>query len=155
MLSRRAYLSDAVFVAAVTGPDELISRITDALDRPHWAPYLGRRSCIPDEPLVMRAGVADPVAELLHGVPLSAEAPRDQAIAHRNVDFWWDHAPEGLPPQAHMLDISDVPESFATTGSRYSFRRLYRTVERVPTQLCAGGPALHQRLIEYATGAPA
>jgi CRISPR system Cascade subunit CasD len=46
-LSYRFYLADAVFLAAVEGDDELIGTLHAALQRPHFLPYLGRRSCPP------------------------------------------------------------------------------------------------------------
>src|SRR5262245_54417460 len=39
VISHRHYLADAVFVVAVTGLDADITRIANALERPHWAPY--------------------------------------------------------------------------------------------------------------------
>ena len=50
-VSERFYLADAVFVAALEGPDELIDRLHDAVRRPVFLPYLGRRSCPPSRPL--------------------------------------------------------------------------------------------------------
>ncbi|WP_279617166.1 type I-E CRISPR-associated protein Cas5/CasD, partial [Streptomyces regalis] len=67
----RHYLADAVFTIAVTGPTPLLERIAHHLEHPRWAPYLGRRNCIPTEPLVLATSVADPMAELTGRVPLS------------------------------------------------------------------------------------
>jgi CRISPR system Cascade subunit CasD len=44
-VSRRQYLTDAVFLAAVDGDSGLLSGLSEALRRPHFPLYLGRRSC--------------------------------------------------------------------------------------------------------------
>ncbi|MCZ7474704.1 type I-E CRISPR-associated protein Cas5/CasD [Micromonospora sp. WMMC273] len=56
-LTYRFYLSDAVFLAAVAGEQELLSGLAEALARPHFPLYLGRRSCPPDGPISL--GVHD------------------------------------------------------------------------------------------------
>ena len=51
-LSERFYLQDAIFVAAIGSPDlAVLERFRGALRAPHYAPYLGRRSCPPDGPI--------------------------------------------------------------------------------------------------------
>jgi CRISPR system Cascade subunit CasD len=50
-LSERFYLSDAVFIAAVEGPDKLITELYEAVRAPVYLPYLGRRSCPPSRPI--------------------------------------------------------------------------------------------------------
>ncbi|NEW51651.1 type I-E CRISPR-associated protein Cas5/CasD [Nocardia cyriacigeorgica] len=52
-LSQRYYLADAVFLAAVQGERELIGGIREALRRPEFPLYLGRRSCPVTEPLMV------------------------------------------------------------------------------------------------------
>lgn len=47
VVTRRWYLSDAVFTVAAEGPRPLIEEITAALRAPCWQPYLGRRACPP------------------------------------------------------------------------------------------------------------
>lgn len=44
-LSTRYYLSDAVFLAAIEGPEPLIRGLEEATRRPRFALALGRRSC--------------------------------------------------------------------------------------------------------------
>lgn len=51
-VSERFYLADAVFVAGLESDDDaLLRRLDDALQTPHFMPYLGRRSCPPSRPL--------------------------------------------------------------------------------------------------------
>ncbi|MGW7719193.1 type I-E CRISPR-associated protein Cas5/CasD [Streptomyces chartreusis] len=42
-ISHRVYLADAVFTVAVQGPDPLLEHLTQRLEQPAFAPYLGRR----------------------------------------------------------------------------------------------------------------
>lgn len=51
VVSRRFYLCDASFLAAVQGPEKLIELASAALKAPIWPPFLGRRSCPPALPL--------------------------------------------------------------------------------------------------------
>ena len=46
-VSTRYYLADAVFLVAVQGQDELLEDLQNALRRPYFPLYLGRRSCPP------------------------------------------------------------------------------------------------------------
>lgn len=46
-LTYRYYLADAVFLAAISGEEELLAGLHDALTNPQFPLYLGRRSCPP------------------------------------------------------------------------------------------------------------
>ena len=63
-LSYRYYLSDAVFVAAIGGDEDLLHRLHAALRRPHFALYLGRRSCPPIPPVSLGVHPAAPATIL-------------------------------------------------------------------------------------------
>lgn len=72
-LTRREYLSDAVFTVALSGESSLLEEISAALKAPVFTQYLGRRGC-PPEPI--RPSVVDneTPAEALAGVPRSLRA---------------------------------------------------------------------------------
>ncbi|MGW9027911.1 type I-E CRISPR-associated protein Cas5/CasD [Streptomyces sp. NPDC055722] len=151
VITRRHYLSDAVFVVAVSGPDQTITRLAAALRRPHWAPYLGRRSCVPDEPFVLRHHVTDPERELLTRTPLSRSTPTGHSDTTIAVEFLREHPPSNMPaPSADTIDVNDVPVSFSQHGRSHGVRRLYRTVEQLPQALTGPQHTLLRRLIEYA-----
>jgi CRISPR system Cascade subunit CasD len=129
VVTRRWYLSGAVFTAAAEGPQPLIEEITRALRAPHWQPYLGRRSCPPDQPLLLRAS-PDPVTDLREAVPL----PRRWADA--------DYVPVRLiteqPIQdAPVTEVSDVPDINGRHERRYRTRAVHETTIRVPAVLAA------------------
>ncbi|MFD5475390.1 type I-E CRISPR-associated protein Cas5/CasD [Streptomyces sp. NPDC127105] len=151
VITRRHYLSDAVFVVAVCGPEPTVTRLATALRRPHWTPYLGRRSCVPDEPFVLRYHADDPEQELLTRIPLSRSTPTrgsDNTVA---VQFLREHPPSGAPaPSADTIDVNDVPVSFSQHARGHGVRRLYRTVEQLPQDLTGPQHTLLRRLIDYA-----
>ncbi|WP_330324680.1 type I-E CRISPR-associated protein Cas5/CasD [Streptomyces pseudovenezuelae] len=152
VITRRHYLADAVFVVAVTGPEETLARIAGALHQPHWSPYLGRRSCVPDEPLLLHTHASDPAAELLHHVPLSPDPARPTPADDGTVPvtFLWERPPAATDG-ADTLTVNDVPRSFAPHNRSHDRRRLFRTREHLPAQLAASPHSLHQQLIDYAT----
>ncbi|WP_435224322.1 type I-E CRISPR-associated protein Cas5/CasD [Streptomyces sp. Tue6028] len=154
VITRRHYLSDAVFVVAVSGPDQNLTRLARALRRPHWAPYLGRRSCVPDEPFVLRSHVDDPETELLTRVPLSRHTPAHHDEETHDtvpVEFLREQQPaDATNPPTDTIDVNDMPVSFAPHGRSHAARRLYRTVEQLPAALTGPQPQLLQRLIDYA-----
>ncbi|MGW3163345.1 type I-E CRISPR-associated protein Cas5/CasD [Streptomyces sp. NPDC001142] len=154
VVTRRHYLADAVFVVAVSAPDETVARLAHALRHPYWAPYLGRRSCPPDEPFLLRRYVDDPEEELRTQVPLSRTAPPQQsADTPLAVEFLWEQAPphsgEAAAP-VDVIEVNDEPVSFAQHGRRHAGRRLYRTIESVPHDLAGPQKTLMPRLAEYA-----
>ncbi|MEU2502371.1 type I-E CRISPR-associated protein Cas5/CasD [Streptomyces sp. NRRL F-5527] len=159
VITRRHYLSDAVFVVAVTAADQTIHRLADALTRPHWAPYLGRRSCVPDEPFLLRRHVDDPEEELRTRVPLSRTGPRTEDSEGLQsgtipVEFLLEQPPPAdqseQPVPVDVIDVNDVPVSFAQHGRSHTSRRLHRTQLPVPRSLTGPPHTLIQRLIDYA-----
>ena len=56
-LSNREYLADACFTVALAGDSVLVDRLADALRRPVFQLSLGRRACVPTQPVLL--GVHD------------------------------------------------------------------------------------------------
>ncbi len=58
VVSPRFFLSDAVFLVGLEGPDEmLLQRVQDALRRPVWPLALGRKSFVPSAPVYLPDGL--------------------------------------------------------------------------------------------------
>ncbi len=51
LTSRRTYLQDAFFTIAITGKHEVLNSLVEALTKPKWPIYLGRKSCVPSRPV--------------------------------------------------------------------------------------------------------
>lgn len=146
LISHRRYLADAVFTVAVSGPPLLIHAVQDHLEHPHWAPYLGRRACVPTEPLVLGQH-HNPVTELLHHTPLSLPTPPPPTASTVPVDFIWDKPPTHTTAHSHY-ELTDDPEDYTSARRRYRTRTLWRTTEHLPATLYAGRRPL-QRLTAY------
>ena len=50
-LTHRDYLADSVFGAVLSGDDALVDEMATGLADPVWGVWLGRKSCIPTEPI--------------------------------------------------------------------------------------------------------
>jgi CRISPR system Cascade subunit CasD len=150
IVSNRTYLADAVFVVAATGEDTLVEDVCTALRSPVWAPFLGRRACPPDAPLLIAGPVHD-AESLLRAVPLARRAGRNNP--QETVDVIWETPP--TDSIASRTTINDVAESFAPHSRRYRSRDVYMTPLDVPSSLCAGyGQAYLERLAAFTSGVP-
>lgn len=71
VVSRRAYLCDASFLAALMGEESIIKQASAALQAPVWPPFLGRKSCLPALPLWAGTGDFDSLEEALRSQPVA------------------------------------------------------------------------------------
>lgn len=121
-LSERYYLADAVFLAVVEGPSEVLDGLRTALNNPAFPLFLGRRSCPPARPLPLetRRGT---VEESLTETPWQASRSRRRDSGTRvNLAFVRDAASgEVASERAH-----DVPVSFDPNHRRYRWRQVVR-----------------------------
>lgn len=141
-VSERFYLADAVFVAAVEGPHDLLTTLQQHLRRPGFLPYLGRRSCPPAQPIDLR--LRD---DLDLEAALKAE-PWQASEWHR-----WRRGQESqvrLPvlveatAQDERVDtLRDQPLSFDPAHRRYALRGVRTTYATVPNPRAARQPAEH------------
>ena len=81
----RSYLCDASFLAAVRAGPELIARLAEAVQRPHWPVYLGRKSCPPSRPPFEGVGDYPSLEAALEAWPLRTTAPAEEAARVRAV----------------------------------------------------------------------
>lgn len=142
LVTRRDYLADAVFTVAVQGPQPLVERIATTLEHPIWAPYLGRRCCIPDEPLVLSASIPDPVTALRTAVPLSLPAPPPPGAATTPVGFVWEQHPETTVACRHH-ELPHSPLDLTPGQRTYTTYSVWSTTEPLPADLYAGPQPLH------------
>lgn len=111
-VTKRLYLQDAVFVAVVEGQEDFVADLASAVRRPRFQLALGRRACVPTQPMVLRerpdgdAWWGD-VQAVLDRVPWQASDWYQRRQGHRaQLPAVWDEA-EG----EDLAD--DVPVSFA------------------------------------------
>ena len=96
LISRRQYLCDASFLVALQGAAELVTSYARALEDPIWPVFLGRKSCVPAEPVLAGTANHRTVTESLAAVTwrprVRAELPRDRS-ATRTLDTLVEHLP--------------------------------------------------------------
>ncbi|MFD7641712.1 type I-E CRISPR-associated protein Cas5/CasD [Kitasatospora sp. NPDC059795] len=142
-VTHRYYLQDAVFVAAVQGPAALVTALADAVRRPAFPLALGRRSCVPTQPIALGAMRGTTLEDALAEEPWQAGQAARNAYRRRA-----ERAPEPFSP--HRIDLAatfddlsgedvlqDVPRSFAPRERGFSTRRIRHAWLSVPTGLPA------------------
>ncbi|MFJ9908071.1 type I-E CRISPR-associated protein Cas5/CasD [Streptomyces sp. NPDC101152] len=134
-VTRRHYLTDACFTVAVHGSPALITYLAHTLEHPHFAPYLGRRACVPDEPLVLTPPLTDPLTHLLKHAPLTLPAPPGPDDDRIPVTVWWDTPPSH--PTSHR-ELADEPADFTPHRRRHTVRPHWSTTEYLPATLYTG-----------------
>jgi CRISPR system Cascade subunit CasD len=147
VVTRRWYLSDAVFTIGIEGPDTLIRETAAALARPHWPPYLGRRSCPPDQPLLLRTVPEDPVTDLRERVPLPGRrVPDSNGVI--DVEMITETPDDAAP----VTEVADVPDILGRHERRYRTRAVYQTTVQMPATLASWRTAndYHKELHKYA-----
>lgn len=138
-VTERYYLQDAVFVAAVAGPDPLLTSLAAALRAPAFPLALGRRSCPPTQPLLLPSDEegkpalwAGGVLDALRIVPWQAGPAHRARLADtqprpRTVD---------LPVTVDDPDGEDVrrdlPTGFDPRQRAFTSRRVHQSWVHLP-----------------------
>jgi CRISPR system Cascade subunit CasD len=103
MTSDRYYLVDAKFLVGLEGDSDLLTGLQEALMRPVWLLFLGRKACIPAERVWLADGLQDmPLLEALRGYP------------------WLGTA--GQPPEMLRFVIEDENGNLVRNDQPLSFR---------------------------------
>ncbi|WP_368018881.1 type I-E CRISPR-associated protein Cas5/CasD [Olsenella sp. AGMB03486] len=122
-LSYRYYLSDAKFLAALGGDDELLKDIDAALKHPCWPLYLGRRSCPPDGPVSLGLHEEyEGVRDALGKAPwLASQAYRKKHSRTRELEAVCD-----AKTDEEGISQADIPITFSGSGRKYANRKTWR-----------------------------
>lgn len=144
-VTQRFYLQDAVFVAAIGGPRELVSSLAGAVRRPRFPLALGRRSCVPAQPLVLtHDGVVirdEGPAEVLASLPWQAgrhhrrrweSRHRGQEIVELPVSLD-DTAANNTEIDGDVVSVNDVPTTFDPLRRGFSTRRVVHGWVSIPS----------------------
>jgi CRISPR system Cascade subunit CasD len=114
LLSRRQYLYDASFLVALQGDADTIRACESALDHPVWPVFLGRKCCVPGEPVLAGTGTFGTLTDALSSMPWQARIEgidRQDRKTTRTLDTFLEHAPAAPPPDGARL-VFDVPRGF-------------------------------------------
>ncbi|MFD8494828.1 type I-E CRISPR-associated protein Cas5/CasD [Amycolatopsis sp. NPDC059657] len=123
-LSYRFYLADAVFAVAVEGEPQLLAGLSDALKRPAYPLFLGRRSCPPAGKL--NYGLHEGSAQhVLRTAPwMASPGIRER---HRRAEVKLDMIVDCPPNEAGSEVVRDQPISFDPGHRKYEWRTIKRT----------------------------
>jgi len=144
LLSRRQYLYDASFLVALQGGKDTIDGCASALQNPVWPLFLGRKCCIPTEPVFAGTGSFGTLTEALSSIPWRPRIEaidRDDGGTTRTLATYIEHPP-GSPAPAGARLVHDVPQVFGY----YSYRARWVVEDHVtvtvgePTQKLPPGP---------------
>lgn len=125
-LSHRYYLSDAVFVVALEGDEELIHACAGALERPAFPLFLGRRSCPPSCKVSLGVKENATLLEVLSSIPWQAtDRYRHQWNMRERekirLEILYDKR-TGDEGEGYDVSQRDVPVSFSQVYRQYTWR---------------------------------
>ena len=118
LISHRQYLYDASFLVALQGDADIISDYAGYLSNPEWPVFLGRKCCIPAEPVFIGMGRFNTLAEALSSIPWRPRidaVDRDDNRETRTLDIYMEHPPGSQVPAGAKL-VYDVPTTFGFWG---------------------------------------
>lgn len=162
LLSRRQYLYDASFLVALRGDPGVINDCAGALQNPVWPVFLGRKCCVPGEPVFVKTDAFDTLTDALTSVPWQ---PRINAIdrdgwgATRTLDIYLEH-PFGSPAPPDARLRYDVPKIFGfwSYSARWVVKRqvivaVEEETQRLPAASRASQPdrsaMRHRRMTDH------
>lgn len=118
----RYYLEDAVFLVAIEGENELIKRIYEALKKPYFALFYGRRSCPVNYDFLL--GLYEGTAmEQVNEQPWMAADWYQKRHSKREkirLDVYGDKV--CMPEAKQKMLRRDQPVSFSQMGRQYDLR---------------------------------
>ncbi|MFY1702208.1 type I-E CRISPR-associated protein Cas5/CasD [Micromonospora sp. WMMA1923] len=127
-LTHRYYLSDAVFLAAIGGDRTLLDGLHEAVRRPRFPLYLGRRSCPPVAPVTLGVHPGTVTEVLGDWAWQASKRLRERGNATVPLEVLSD-----APPGAEVTEtLPDQPISFDPAHRQYGWRAVTRTRVVVP-----------------------
>lgn len=127
-LSYRYYLADAVFLTVIAGDEALLEGLDEAVRRPYFPLYLGRRSCPPVGPVSLGLRSAA-LADVLHEEPWQAAHWHRRTVHGAAVPL--PVVRDAAPDDAHTETMRDEPISFDPRRREYGWRAVVREQIRV------------------------
>ncbi|MDR1321795.1 MAG: type I-E CRISPR-associated protein Cas5/CasD [Gracilibacteraceae bacterium] len=126
-ISDRYYLSDAIFLAGLEGPRELLNTIEKALQNPVFPTFLGRRSCPPSVPLVLGIREQPLMAALLNAPWEASERYR----RNQPKGVWLEIVRDAEPGEPGVFEMRDFPITFSQSHRQHVFRNVISDVRAV------------------------
>ncbi|WP_129843110.1 type I-E CRISPR-associated protein Cas5/CasD [Streptomyces sp. RFCAC02] len=137
-LTERFYLADAVFLAALEGPRDLLEDIHTAMRAPVYTPSLGRRSCPLSPPVELDISDGASLEDVLEGERWQASPWYQRQLRHqREVTLTVLHEPGPDSDAARGDSLRDQPLSFSPARRRHALRTVVTRRVEVPNPCAA------------------
>ena len=127
-VTHRYYLFDAVFLAGIEGNSDFLEKIEQAVHRPVFPMFLGRRSCPPAGQISL--GIRDKsLRDTLRKESWIANESYQKRIEKQGMTAL-EIVREAIPDEETIYSVRDVPVTFSQKRRMYSSRNVIR--EQVP-----------------------
>ena len=127
-VTNRYYLEDALFVVALSGMNELIDTLTEAIKSPYFQPFMGRRS-LPVPVDFFLGECAEDILDSLRNLPWQAahwykKKKRKQGIGEKiSLEVYADEEILKDEKISRSKLRRDIPISFSQKGRQFAFRQ--------------------------------
>ena len=128
LLSRRQYILDASFLVALVGDPAVIGNAVTSLKDPVWSVCLGRKCCVPSEPVFAGTGTFANPEEALASVGWFTDRRSGEAKTV-TLDTYVEYPAGSAPPTGATL-VHDVPRTLVNPS--HSPRWVVRGEVEVP-----------------------
>ncbi|WP_277259729.1 type I-E CRISPR-associated protein Cas5/CasD [Olegusella massiliensis] len=128
-LSHRYYLADAVFVVALEGDAQLLSKCARALEHPAFPLFLGRRACPPATKILLSFNEDGGVFQALRETSWQASINYQKRREFRNqqevkLEILTDVLKEDTDNTKGYEVVRDIPLSFSQARREYAWRQV-------------------------------
>ncbi|WP_204032165.1 type I-E CRISPR-associated protein Cas5/CasD [Sinosporangium siamense] len=131
-VTQRFYLQDAVFVAALAGPAAIMETLAEAVTHPAFPLALGRRSCVPSQPILLGI-TTEPILEALTNQPWQAGTHLRTAFEKRHGRLARIDRMVTVEADDGDQILHDEPLSFDPHDRRHTTRRVTHLWRSIPT----------------------
>ena len=127
-VTNRYYLEDALFVVALSGMNELIDTLIEAIKSPYFQPFMGRRS-LPVPVDFFLGECAEDILDSLRNLPWQAahwykKKKRKQGIGEKiSLEVYADEEILKDEKISRSKLRRDIPISFSQKGRQFAFRQ--------------------------------
>lgn len=137
-VTQRFYLQDAVFVAVVGGDPVLLTGLAEAVQSPGFPLALGRRSCVPTQPIVLagpeHAGLWEgDVEATLESIPWQASDSHRAVVKRRSGAIATTQLSTTIDDEEGLESRSDLPVTFSHRDRTWTSRSVRRGWVTIPT----------------------
>ncbi len=150
LLSRRQYIFDASFLAVLWGDAGTVESCRLALASPVWPVFLGRKCCVPSEPIFAGVGSYEGPKDALASQPWMAGGLSFGEGERIPLGAYIEHRPGTRPPENAVL-VHDVPRTLLhpSHGPRWVIPDTVRVPMVSPAVVAATSAG--RRRVDYAS----